>query len=234
MPNLLKRTARRLPLLLALLAAMLFLVLGGPRYVSLAALAEHARWLRHTTADWHIAAPLLFIAANAALLMLVFVPAWFCSIMAGLLFGRWFGAAYALVGTTLGASCFFLVVQSGLSGLIERAGPRAARISSGFRNNGLSYLLFLRIVPVFPFVLVNVAAALGRLPLPTFIVGTLIGIVPSIVIYASLGQLLMNLAQQDELPDINLLHKPEFLLPMLGLAALALVPVVIQYWRRRR
>jgi uncharacterized membrane protein YdjX (TVP38/TMEM64 family) len=234
MSNLMKRVARGLPLLLALLGAVLFLALGGARYVTLASLAEDARWLRHAADDWGIAAPLLFILANAALLMVLVVPAWFCTILAGLLFGRWLGTAYALLGTTLGACGVFLAARVGLAGIVARAGPRVTAIGEGFRKNALSYLLFLRLVPVFPFVLVNVAAALGRLPLRTFILGTLIGIIPSVLIYASIGELLMDMARPDRLPDDDLLLHKRFLLPLLALAVLALLPVVVTRWRRRR
>ncbi|MBV8186364.1 MAG: TVP38/TMEM64 family protein [Alphaproteobacteria bacterium] len=229
-----KRAARGLPLLLALLAAVLFLALGGTRYVTLAALSEHARWLRHTADDWGIAAPLLFILANAALLMVLVVPAWFCTIVGGLLFGRWLGTAYALLGTTLGACGVFLAARAGLAGVVERAGPRASAIGEEFRKNAWSYLLFLRIVPLFPFVLVNVAAALGRLPLKTYALGTLIGIIPSVLIYASLGDFLMDMAQHDRPPDANPLLEARFLLPLLALAALALLPAIVGRLRRRR
>jgi uncharacterized membrane protein YdjX (TVP38/TMEM64 family) len=234
MRNALTRAAARLPLLLAIAAAVAFLAFGGMRYISLATLAENARALRQAADEWGMAAPLLFVAVNAALLMVLVVPAWFCAIIGGLLFGRWLGLACALVGTTLGASGVFLVARAGLDGLAERAGPRAARIAEGFRNNALSYLVFLRLVPVVPFSFVNFAAALARLPLTTLMLGTLIGIVPSALIYVSLGDLLMDLARQGRLPDSNLLFEPRFLLPLLGLALLALLPIAVERWRRRR
>ena len=230
----LRRAATRLPLLLAVVAAVVFLAFGGTRYISLATLAENARWLRQAADDWGMAAPLLFIAVNAALLMLLVFPAWFCAIVGGLLFGRWLGLACALVGTTLGASAVFLIARAGLDGLAERAGPRAARVAEGFRNNALSYLVFLRLVPLIPFTVVNFAAALARLRLGTLMLGTLVGIVPSAFIYASLGDLLMDLARQGQIPDANLLHEPRFLLPLLGLAVLALLPIGVERWRRRR
>lgn len=234
MRNALKRMAPRLPLLLAVVAGILFLAFGGARYVSLATLADNARALRQVADDWGMAAPLLFIVVNVALLMLLVVPAWFCAILGGLLFGRWLGLACALIGATLGASGVFLMARAGLDGLAERAGPRVAKTAEGFRNNALSYLVFLRLVPLIPFSVVNFAAALARLRLGTLMLGTLIGIVPSALIYASLGDLLMDLARQGELPDSNLLLEPRFLLPLLGLAALALLPIGVERWRRRR
>lgn len=116
MRNALKRTAARLPLLLAVVAGIVFLAFGGARFLSLASLADNARALRQVADDWGKAAPLLFIAVNGALLMLLVVPAWFCAILGGLLFGRWLGLACALIGTTLGASGVFLMARAGLEG----------------------------------------------------------------------------------------------------------------------
>lgn len=238
MPKSLKRVAvemaGRLPLILAVLGMVLFLALGGSRYITIAAIAENARWLRHTAESRDLTAPLLFIIVNAGLLMLLVVPAWFCTIVAGLLFGIWLGAACAIVGTTLGASAVFLAARAGLSGLAERAGPRAVAVAGGFRRNALSYLVFLRLVPLFPFTLVNVAAALARIPLQTFVVATVIGTIPSIFIYASFGVMLMELAERGELPGTSLLQQPRFLFPLLGLAALALMPILVARWLRRR
>lgn len=238
MPNSLKRVAieaaGRLPLLLAVLAAILFLLFGGSRYITVAALSENARWLRRTAEGWGIAAPLLFIVANAGMLTLLVVPAWFCTMVSGLLFGLWFGTAYALLGTTLGASIVFLAARAGLSGLTGRAGRHTVTIANGFRRNAFNYLVFLRLVPLFPFTLVNVAAAMAGIPLRTYVLGTLIGTIPSVFIYASFGDLLMDLAERGALPDTSLLHQPRFLLPLLGLAAVALLPIFVTRWRRRR
>ena len=238
MPNSLKRAAigaaGRLPLLLAVLAAILFLSFGGSRYVTVASLSENARWLRSTADGWGIAAPLLFIIANVAMLTLLVVPAWFCTMVSGLLFGLWFGTVYALLGTTLGASAVFLAARAGLGGLAGRAGRHTATIADGFCRNAFNYLMFLRLVPLFPFTLVNVAAALAGIPLRTYVLGTLIGTIPSVFIYASFGDLLIDLAERGTLPDTSLLHQPRLLFPLLGLGALALLPIIVARWRRRR
>jgi len=118
------------------------------------------------------------------------------------LFGRWLGTAYALVGTTLGASGVFLSARAGLSDLAERAGSQAGGIAAGFRTNAFIYLVQLRLVPLFPFTLVNIAAALGGLSLRIYVLATLVGILPSVFIYASLGDLLLDPALQDRLPQL--------------------------------
>jgi uncharacterized membrane protein YdjX (TVP38/TMEM64 family) len=223
----------RLPLLLAVVAAMLFVAFGGTRHVGLSELAGNFRWMRDAADAAGEGAPLLFVAANIAVLMLLVVPSWFCTIAAGLLFGRWFGTLYALAGTTAGAAAVFLIARSGLGGLADRAGPRVASIGGALRADGIFYLVFMRLLPVLPFTLVNVVAALAGLRLQTFLIGTFIGIVPSVVIYANVGDLLMELTTSETLPDTNLLREPRFFLPLLGLAALALLPIIVRHWCRR-
>jgi uncharacterized membrane protein YdjX (TVP38/TMEM64 family) len=225
--------ARRLPLVLAVVAALLFIAMGGRQYVSLAALETHTSWLRAAADDWAVLAPILFVAANAAMLLMLVIPAWFCTIVSGLLFGPWMGTAWALVGTTLGATGVFLAARGGFTGLIQRAGPRAETVAAGFRSNAFSYLVVLRLVPLVPFTLVNIASALAGLPLGLYVLATLVGIVPSVMIYACFGDLLIDLARQGQPNFANLLWQPRFLFPLLGLAALALVPVLIGRFRRR-
>lgn len=224
---------RRLPLLLAVVAAILFLAFGGARHVSLPELAGNFRRMRDTADAAGLAAPLLFVAANIAVLMLLVVPSWFCIIAAGLLFGRWFGIVYALIGTTSGAAVVFLMARAGLGGVADRAGPKVAGIGRALRADAIPYLVFMRLMPVFPFTLVNVVAGLAGLRLRTFVAGTFIGITPGVVIYANIGALLMELMARGTPPDTSLLREPRFLLPLLGLGVLALLPIIVRRWRRR-
>ncbi|HUN41584.1 MAG TPA: VTT domain-containing protein [Acetobacteraceae bacterium] len=220
------RLAPRLPLAIAVLMAVTFISLAGKRYLNLSTLAANAKWMREMAQQWWLLAPILFVAANAALLMSLVIPAWFCTIAGGLLFGRWQGIVYALIGTTLGAAGVFLAARFGLQGLGESPGKRAKQIAEGFRANAFSYLVVLRLVPIFPFTLVNIAAAISGIPPRTYILGSLVGITPSTLIYASLGDMLSEIAQHDQLPDANLMLEPRFLIPLLGLACLALLPVL--------
>ena len=201
--------------------------------MSLSELADRAHGIRHGADAVGGLAPLLFIAVNIAVLMLLVVPSWFCTIVAGLLFGPWLGTLYALVGTTAGATTVFLMARSGLGGLADRAGPQVAGLGRALRGDAVPYVVFMRLVPVFPFALVNIVAGLAGLRLRAFVIGTAIGIVPSVVIYANIGDLLMDLTERGTLPDTDLLREPRLLLPLLGLAVLALLPIVVRRWRRR-
>jgi uncharacterized membrane protein YdjX (TVP38/TMEM64 family) len=222
---------RFLPLIVLGLGAALFFVLGGPRYLSFASLAEHREWLLGFVARAGATAGLAFIFGYAALVAVSVPGAALLTITGGFLFGPWLGTIYTVIAATLGAVIVFLAARAGLAGIAARAGPWAARIEDGFRNDALSWMLVLRLVPLFPFWLVNLVAGAAGLPLPTFALGTFIGIIPVTFILANLGNGVGTLIAAGHSPDLGILLQPSVLLPILGLAALALLPVFVKRWR---
>ncbi len=90
-------------------------------------------------------------------------------------------------GRRSGRPSVFLAARAGLAGLAARAGPRVRRLESDFRNNALNYLLVLRLIPIFPFWLVNLVAGAVGLRLWVYVLGTFFGIIPVTFVYASLG-----------------------------------------------
>jgi uncharacterized membrane protein YdjX (TVP38/TMEM64 family) len=222
---------RLVPLGLLGLGAALFFGLGGHRYVSFTALAEHREWLVGMVARAGATAAFGFIVAYAALVAVSVPGAALLTITGGFLFGPWLGTAYTVVGATAGATIVFLAARAGLAGLAARAGPWARRIEEGFRDNALNYLMVLRLIPLFPFWLVNLVAGAAGLPLSVFVLGTFVGIIPVTFILASLGNGLGALVAEGRSPDIGILFQPSVLLPILGLAVLALLPVVIKRFR---
>jgi uncharacterized membrane protein YdjX (TVP38/TMEM64 family) len=225
--------ARRLPLLLAIVGACAFVAGGGPDYISAKELAKNANWLREIAKSWPAIAPLIYVAAVFIALQLLIIPAWFCSVLAGLVFGLWHGAIYAILGVTLGGMGVFLASREGFNGLKGRGGSSIHDLAEGFRRDGLAYLLILRLIPVVPFTLVNIAAAVSNLTLRTFTLGTLLGIVPSILVFAWSGDALIELLRRGDKLDGNLLLQPKFLLPLLTLAALAALPLVARRHLKR-
>jgi uncharacterized membrane protein YdjX (TVP38/TMEM64 family) len=226
--------ARRfVPLGILLLAGALFVALGGHRYLTFAALAENREWLCAIVARDAVASALVFILGYAGLVALSFPAAELLTIAGGFLFGQWLGAAYAVIGATAGATIMFLAARAGLADLAARAGPWVRRFETGFRENALSYLLVLRLIPLFPFWLVNLVAGAIGLRLWVYMLGTFIGIIPGTFIYASLGGGLGTLVAAGRRPGLAILFRPAVLLPILALAALALLPVIYKRWRAR-
>src|SRR5262249_12788168 len=151
----------------------------------------------------------------------------FLSTLSGFLFGTWWGGVCNLVAATLGATIIFILAKTVLGDLLRaRAGPLLQKLEAGFRENELSYMLVLRLVPLFPFWLVNLAPAFLGVRLSTFIIGTFIGIIPGAFVFASVGTGLGGLLESGATPDGSALLQPRVLIPVIGLIVLALIPVV--------
>lgn len=225
-------SVRRLaPLGILVAAGVGFVAFGGHRYLTFSALADNRAWLCGLAARWGAAAALAYIAAYAVIVALSVPGGAALTIAGGFLFGTWLGGLCAVIGATAGAVCIFLAARAGLGGLARRAGPFLDRLEAGFRADAFNYLLVLRLVPLFPFWLVNLVPALAGVGLPTFLAATFIGIIPATFVYASLGNGLGRVVEQ---PDLSILFQPGVLGPILALAALALLPVLFRRWRRRK
>ena len=157
------------------------------------------------------------------------------TIVGGFLFGVVAATVYAVIGATVGATVLFLAARTALGGALRaRAGPALKRMEEGFRKNALNYLLVLRLVPIFPFWLVNIAPAIFKVPLRTYAITTLLGIIPGTAVYCSVGAGLGGVFERNEAPDAGLIFEPQILLPLLALAILSLVPMLYGRWKASR
>jgi uncharacterized membrane protein YdjX (TVP38/TMEM64 family) len=224
---------RFVPLAILVVAGVLFMALGGHRYLTIAAIAENRERVCDLVGAAQAMAALAFIVCYAGLVALSVPGGALLTITGGFLFGPWLGGAYAVVGATLGATVVFLAARAGLAGLAVRAAPWVQRLEAGFRRNGLNYLLVLRLIPIFPFWLVNLVAGAVGLRLWVYVLGTFIGIIPVTFIFASLGDGLGSVVEEGKAPDVAILYRPSVLFPILGLAVLVLLPVAYRRWRTR-
>ena len=169
----------------------------------------------------------------------------------GLLFGWLLGGIAAVAGATVGATIIFLVAKSALGeGLSTQAAPWIAKLRAGFENHALSYLLFLRLVPAFPFWFVNIAPAILGVSLRTYVIGTFFGIIPATFAFAAAGAGLDSviMAAKKEYMTCIAKHGAEackltihasslvtrdILLALVLLGCAALIPVALKKWRRR-
>src|SRR5262245_49619694 len=245
-------TARRLvPVAAIVLLAVVVFAMGWHRQLSLETLVRHRASLDDFV-NMHFAAALaVFIVVYVAVVALSIPGALILTITGGLLFGVVVGGVAVVVAATAGATIIFLVARGAFSQyVLRRAGPRLAKIVNGFCADAFSYLLFLRLVPVFPFFLVNLAPALVGVPVGTFVAATAIGIVPATFVFASLGAGLDSVVQaQDSMfqacvaagrTDCRLNFEPSAVLTpqligaLVSFGLLALVPVVVRRLVGRR
>lgn len=226
-----KSTFSRLaPILVIAVALAAFFALGLHRYFTLDTLRENRMALQ----DWVDASPVraiaVFVAVYAAAVAISFPGASILTIFGGYLFGLAIGVPAIVFAATLGAAAIFLAAKTALADFLqERAGGFVKKMENGFRENELNYMFVLRLVPAFPFWAINIAAGVIGVSTRNFVIGTFFGIVPGTFVYASIGAAAG--AAFDAGEDITLsgiLLQPETLLPIIGLAFLALLPVILK------
>jgi uncharacterized membrane protein YdjX (TVP38/TMEM64 family) len=151
------------------------------------------------------------------------------SLTTGFVFGRWVGTMLVVVAATVGATLVFLAARYLFADAARRRlGSLGEKINAGFTENAFSYLLFLRLVPLFPFFLVNLAPAFTSIPLRTYVLATLIGIIPGTFVYVNLGQAL------GRIDSLQGLVSRDTLLAFGLLGLFALLPVAWKKWKARR
>jgi uncharacterized membrane protein YdjX (TVP38/TMEM64 family) len=225
---------RLLAVAVAVAAVIVVLKLTGLLdYLSFASLARNRGWLVGRVNELGLAAPAVFILVYAACTALSLPTGLLLSTLGGFFFGTAWGGLSNVVGATLGATIIFLAAKTILGDLLRaRAGPSLQKLEAGFRENELSYMLVLRLVPLFPFWLVNLAPAFLGVRTSTFVIGTFVGIIPGAFVFASVGTGLGAILESGGTPDGSAILQPRVLIPIVGLAILSLIPVVAKRFRR--
>lgn len=226
---------RFLPLGLLVAALVGFFAFDLDAYVSFDMLSEHRQWLSEFVTENAVLASVSFFVIYA-LAVAVSIPAGLLlSLAAGFLFGVVWGCLLVILAATTGASIAFLAARTALRDFIaRRAGGWIKRLESGFRDSAFNYLLTLRLIPIVPFWLVNLVPALLGVPLKTFVLATVIGIIPGTVVFVSVGNGLGATLDRGEVPNLSIILDPPVLLPLIGLAVLSLLPAVYKRIRQRR
>jgi uncharacterized membrane protein YdjX (TVP38/TMEM64 family) len=225
---------RLIPLLAIAAALAAFFVLGGNKYLTFEAFSAHREHLIQWYAANKMLAVLSYIVLYAALVAVSVPGAIWITLGGGFIFGTAFGTVYVVIGATIGATLVFLATRYALRDVMRaRAGNAIRRMEEGFRENALSYLLVLRLVPLFPFWLVNLVPALLGVPLTTYVIGTFFGIIPGSLVYASVGSGLGAIIDGGGEPDLKVIFSPEILGPIIGLVFLSLVPILYKKLKKK-
>jgi len=228
---LVKRVWPILPLLLVFATAY---ALGLHKELNWPSLARREAELRALVAGHPLAMAAGFVGLYATAVAVSFPGAVVLTVTSGLLFGPWLGAALTVTGATIGSVLIFLAARTALAPfLAARAGPFIERFRAGLQRDAFSYILAMRLIPVIPFWLVNLAPALLGVRLAPFASATFLGIMPATTVFAALGAGIGTVLASGGRPDLTIILSPPVLLPLLGLAALSLVPVIWRTWRGR-
>jgi uncharacterized membrane protein YdjX (TVP38/TMEM64 family) len=223
---------RRLAPLAALALAAAFVAWRFGDALSFETLERNRDALRAWAEANRAGAAAAFVAIYAAAVAVSAPGAVWLTITGGFVFGLWLGGALSVIGATLGATAIFAAVRAGFGeALRERASGWLSRLAEGFRRNQAEYMLALRLTPVAPFFIVNVAPAFLGVRFRTYVWTTFLGIIPGGMVYASIGAGLDALIARGERPDLGVIFTLPVLGPLLGLAALSLTPAL---WRALR
>jgi uncharacterized membrane protein YdjX (TVP38/TMEM64 family) len=231
---------RRRLLLLGLAAAAIVLAIWLLRdTITFEALREN----RETLIAWrdanYLGVALGYLLAYVIVVALSLPGGAVMTLTGGFLFGLLPGAVMAVLAATTGATLIFLAAKAGFGDALHRriaagdTGSLTTRLEAGLRENAFNYLLMIRLVPAFPFWLVNLAPAFLGIGLRTYLAATFLGIIPGTVVYAWIGAGLGEVFARGEDPDLGLIFEPMILGPILGLALLAMLPVMIRRLRGR-
>ena len=224
---------RLLPLLVVALGLILFLVFDLQRFFTPSALAQYSDELKAFAGHWW--SPLAYMAVYAFAVAFSLPGAAVLTVAGGYMFGQVLGTGYVVVAATLGASALFLIARTALGDVLrQKAGAAMQRMDAGFRENALSYLLVLRLVPLFPFWLVNLVPAFLGVPLRIFVIGTFVGIIPGSFVFATVGAGLESVISQGEAISLSGVLTPKVVTALVGLAVLALIPVAYKRFKARR
>jgi len=213
---------KKLVIALAVIAAVvLFFTLDLGRFFTLEALKGNRQAFLDYYTDHKVLMVTGFMVVYIIQTALSLPGAAILSLAAGAIFGALTGTVYAVIAATIGATLAFLVTRYLLrDAVLDRFGPKLERINRELEERGLNYLLFLRFVPIFPFFLINLAAGLTRLPLRTFVIGTLVGIIPGGFVYCNAGASLATIT------SLGGVATPRVLGSFALLGLFALVPVL--------
>lgn len=229
---------RFLPLIIVLCGLVTGYMFGLQDYFSLALLADQRDHLQTFVSDNYLFAITTYFVIYTLAVAFAFPAASILTIFGGFLFGWFLGGVLTAIGATIGATILFKASQTAFGDFLRaRAGPFAAKISDGFKKDAFSYLLFLRIAPIFPFFIMNILPGLFQIPLRTYMSATFIGILPGTFAYTYLGQgvdsVLLSAAQSGREATLADLVTTDITIAFAVLALVAALPSLIKKVRAK-
>lgn len=234
-PSVRSLAVRALPALVLLAIAVALYRGGASGALTLSNLQTHEQALRGVAAEH----PVLFLAGFVSLYAVAtasFAPVGMILMLTGgFLLGPWLGALASMLGNTGGAVLGYFAGRFTAGGLVrDRAGDGPlGKLIAGFGRNAFAYMLTLRLIPLSPFGLVNVAAGAAQAPFRAFLAATVVGSIPICLIYTNLGDGLGDVFRSGREPNLSVMTEPRVFIPLTCLALLALATAVVGRRKRR-
>lgn len=214
-----------------LLIAFLFFYFHLYDYLTFNMLKNYQADAQHWTANHYTYAVSIYILIYAGLIACTIPCATFFTLLGGFLFGS-MAILYAVFSTTLGGFILFLAVRTAIgSSIATRSTGWIKKMEQGFQQNAFHYLLSLRLMPIFPCWISNIAAGALNIPMRTFILATVLGILPATIIYVMAGRSIDKLLSANS-PPLDRIFTPSVFLPLLGLAFISLFPIIYKHVKK--
>ncbi|QFS81541.1 SNARE associated Golgi protein [Roseivivax sp. THAF40] len=235
--------AKRSPLLrnLPLIAILVVAAIGAftlRDYLTFDTLRENREALLAFRDANYLATVAVFILAYVLIVAFSLPGATIATLTGGFLFATFPGALFNITGATIGATLIFAAARWGLGEKMAQkmnaSDGLVRRIKTGIDENQWEMLFLIRLIPAVPFFVANVVPAFVGVSLWRFVITTFIGIIPGAVVYTSVGAGLGQVFERGETPNLGIIFEPQILLPILGLCALAALPILLKAVRGKK
>lgn len=209
---------RFLPLVLLVLMVFLFYWFFGFDFLRWEAVREfqaaHSKW----------EGILIFVAIYIVYTIASMPGLAVLDVVGGILFGQWIGFSLAAISATLGSAIVFLAIRYAFP-KVQPKNKAVQNLVKGFSKHTINYLLFLRLVPISPFGLVNIGLGFSKVPFHTFLWTTFVGILPAAFLYNHAGAGISHILNRQGPITINLLLNQYIVVALIGLSVLAILPI---------
>ena len=219
-------------IIVLLMAVAYFAGIGD--YLTQEQLKQHRAELKQLVEQHPVAAPLAYIAIYTTATALSVPGALFLTLIGGFLFAQPMATVYVVFSATTGAIAIFLAAKTALGPTLkEKVSGKLGKMRDGFNDDAISYLLFLRLVPIFPFWLVNLAPAFFGVPLITFAWTTVVGIIPGSFVFCQAGAGIGAILDSGDLLSVDAILNDQMKIALIALGIFALLPAIIKKIRRK-
>lgn len=208
-------------ILIIVLVVSVFNITGLNKYLNLQVFLSNKNMIETYVADNYLASVLIYILSYIVILAFSLPGAAFMTIVGGFLFGTIVGAVYVNISASLGGLAGFFMTRYFLGNLVqEKYGDNLKRINDEIEENGSNYFFTLRLIPIFPFFLVNIAAGLTKVTVKKFLITTSLGTIPGTLSYTFAGSTLRTVESLESVVSLRMLGV------IIVLSLLSLLPIV--------
>ena len=219
---------RKLPILILVIGLIIFYSSDITNYVSMENFSKHYKTILLWSNNHVVYSILIFVITYIAVVSFSIPIATILTLVGGFLYGVYLGTILVVVSATIGGVITFISFRYSFNNNSNKkiSEGQINNFQKGFRKNAVSYLLFLRLVPLFPFFLVNIACGLIKIKTKDFILGTFFGIIPGTFVYVWVGSGIGFTFMKGSDINYKIIFEPQILFPLLALSILALIPIV--------